>query len=162
MTEEMYSIRVERGELAVEVAGTRDFVEDQFDELSETYLNGEGQTESNNPPSSSTTSTSNKQASLGELYSDADIQYKRDAALLVGWYLEYIEDQADFIKSEIEERALKAKVELGANLSRDLSTLIEKGYLQEVGSRDGEKSYYLTRSGESYLTNEFSLKEHIA
>lgn len=161
MTKDTHAIRIERGDVAVEVAGSREFVEKRFDELSDIYLEGDISAESPDQQSAPATNSSPKQAALGELYTAADIQYKRDAALLVGWYLEYVEGQDNFIKSEIEECALQAKVELGANLSRDLSTLIENGNLQEVGSRSGEKAYYLTRSGENYVTNEFGLEGYV-
>lgn len=158
---EHFSIRVSRGDTTVEVAGDREFVEEKFNNLVEEYLTQAESTSQNPIPSQTMQSEKPKQASLAEIYTSADISYKRDAALLVGWFLEKMENQNDFIKSEIEERALQAKVELGANLSRDISTLIEKGLVTEIDRRDGEKSYYLTRSGESYVEDEFGIAQHI-
>lgn len=157
MSEETYCIRVSQGNTTVEVSGDEKFVEKQFEDLREEYL--DTQTESGAPSPEDLTSSQQKQVALGELYATSNLSYKRDAALLVGWFLESVEGQEDFTKSEVEDRAQKAKVELGKNLSRDLSTLVEKGLLREVGRRMGEKSYYLTRTGESRIHDEFGVDE---
>lgn len=161
MTEGQHTIRVSRGETTVEVTGSQEFVEEQFDELSDTYLVETDSFDDSEKNPSTNRSKRAKQTSLSELYTNADISYKRDAALLVGWFLEMVEGQDDFVKSEIKERAVQAKIELGANLPRDISTLIEKGYLQKVSSRDGEKAYYLTRTGESHVEDEFGINEDV-
>ncbi|SFL21851.1 hypothetical protein SAMN04487950_2863 [Halogranum rubrum] len=153
--EDTFQIRVSQGDVTVEVSGNREFVEKRFDDLQQTYLQSDGDQELVQMEQS----TPRKPISLGELYTTATISYKRDAALLVGWYLESVEGQEDFSKSELQNRALKAKVELGKNLSRDLSTLVENGLLREVGRRDGEKTYYLTRTGESYADEELNVEE---
>ncbi len=157
MSKETYCIRVSQGGTTVKVTGDQEFVEERFEKLREEYL--VNQTESVTPSVESPTDSQQKQVALGELYAATDLSYKRDAALLVGWFLESVEGHEDFTKSEIEDRARKAKVELGQNLPRDLSTLVEKGYLQEVGRRKGEKAYYLTRTGESRIHDEFGVDE---
>ena len=157
MSEKTYCIQVSQGGTTVKVAGDKEFVEEQFEDLREEYF--ANQTESVPPSAENPTDSRQKQVALGELYATSDLSYKRDAALLVGWFLESVEGQDDFTKSEIEDRARKAKVEIGKNLSRDLSTLVEKGYLQEVGRRMGEKAYYLTRTGESRIRDEFGVDE---
>lgn len=151
-----FHIRISQGDTTVEVSGSREFVDERFDELQQIYLkNDYGEERSQHE-----TNTQKKPVALGELYTTAEISYKRDAALLVGWYLESLEGQEDFTKSEIQDRALKAKIELGKNLSRDLSALVENGLLREVGRRDGEKTYYLTRNGEGYVSEELGVEEH--
>lgn len=158
MNRKPYKIRVSRGDTTVEVSGDQDFVDERFDELCQRYLT-DREEDSASTPETDQNLKQKKQIALGELYATADITYKRDAALLVGWYLEIIQSQEDFTKSEIEERALRAKVELGKNLSRDLSTLVEHGYLREVSRRDSEKTYYLTRTGESYVNDELDVNK---
>lgn len=158
MEEPQHVISVTRGDVTVKVSGEKSFVTEQFADLSETYLNDDGGTTAE---SNSDIENTEKRISLGELYTTADISYKRDAALLVGWYLESIEDKSDFTKSEIKDRALQAKVELGKNLSRDLSMLIEQGKLQEVASRGGETTYYLTRTGEEYVESDFGIEDYV-
>lgn len=160
MTDSDYMIHVSRGKVIVEVSGSEEFVEATFDELESTYLNAP--TESNASAAGTNQQTSAlKGLTLSEVYTNASISYKRDAALLVGYFLEQFEGQGDFTKSEIEERAVQAKIELGKNLSRDLSKLINKGYLSEVGERNSETTYYLTRTGENYVEEDFGVKELI-
>lgn len=104
--------------------------------------------------SDSTASTSGKSRSLTEFYKQVDNPTKRDTALIVGWYLEYQEEQSDFTKPEIEARAQDAKISLGANVSRDLSKQVEESHLAKVDERDGQDAYHLTLTGEEYIKNE--------
>lgn len=99
-------------------------------------------------------SETKKSRSLQEYFVQASDATKRDAALIVGWYLEYQEDQSNFIKSEVENQARDAKVSLGANVSRDLSKQINEGHLMKVDKRDGQDAYHLTLTGEEYVERE--------
>lgn len=160
MTESDYTLHVSRGDVTVEVSGSKEFVDAKFDELEAAYLKGTTEADTATaatPPQASR----GKGLTLSEVYTSASTSYKRDAALLVGYFIEQFEGQDDFTKSEIEARAKQAKVELGKNLSRDLSKLINKGYLSEVGERNGESTYYLTRTGESYVEEDFGVEELI-
>lgn len=157
MTESNYTLHVSVGEVSIEVSGSKEFVDNKFDELEATYL------EDTTDPDAYTADTSqrsgaSKGLTLSEVYTAASISYKREAALFVGYFLEQFEGQDDFTKSEIEERAVQAKVELGKNLSRDLSKLINQGYLSEVGERNGESTYYLTRTGENHVEEDFGVE----
>ena len=161
MTDSDHTIHVSRGEVTVEVSGSKEFVEETFDEFESTYL--DTPTELNTPAVDTNQQRNpSKGLTLSEVYTNASISYKRDAALLVGYFLEQFEGQDDFTKSELEERAVQAKIELGKNLSRDLRKLINKGYLSEIGERNSEATYYLTRTGENYVEEDFGVKELIS
>jgi len=95
-----------------------------------------------------------KTRSLAEYYRKADNLTKRDTALVVGWYLEYHEDQEDFTKAEVEQRAQDAKIRLGANVSRDLSNQVREGHLHKVGKRNGKDALQLTLTGEDYVEDQ--------
>ena len=100
------------------------------------------------------TSTNEKSKSLAEYYKLADNLIKKDAALVVGWYLEYHEDVQNFTPSEVEGRAKDAKINLGANVSRDLSSQVKEGRLHKDAERSGSDAYQLTITGEEYVKDE--------
>ena len=162
-------LRVSIGDITIEAAGPVDEAESWFEALREDYLSnvdsetiekavdGSGsiatnpESDSASPDNSADTMSSRKSRSLVEFYKTAENPTKRDSALIVGWYLEYHEDQDDFIKPEVEERAQDAKISLGANVSRDLSNQVNNGHLEKVDERDGQDAYHLTLTGEGYV-----------
>lgn len=161
-----HRIRVTVGEVTVEVEGAEEFVEERFAELEEEYLAeptpaeatpSEG--ESDSPGGFVPGGSEGKPLTLSEIGRDINLPYKRDAALLVGWYLEHVEGMEEFTRSDIEEKAKESKVELGANVPRDISTLVERGLLVQIGERESSKTYYTTRTGEGYVLEELGVEE---
>lgn len=169
--EESLHLRVSIGDITIEVDGPVDEAETWFESLREDYLgdidtetveaaaDGAGTAIETTPIEQSSTSESvgsstEKSRSLTEFYKQANDPTKRDAALLVGWYLECHERQSDFTRVEVEERATDAKISLGANVSRDLSKQVEEGNIAKVSERDGQDAYHLTLTGEDYVEAE--------
>lgn len=161
-------LRVSIGDITIEAAGPVDEAESWFEALREDYLSevdaetleaaldgsdaGTSTPETDSETTTSSASTSSgKSRSLTEYYKTADDPTKRDSALIVGWYLEYHENQDDFTRPEVEERAKDAKIGLGANVSRDLSNQVKDGHLEKVDERDGQDAYHLTLTGEEYV-----------
>jgi len=171
---EALHLRVSVGDITVEVEGPVDDAEVWFESLQEDYLDqiddetlaaaanrsdvftpGESQTQtSGSDTTESTSSSSGKSQSLPEYYKMVDNPTKKDSALLVGWYLEYQEEQSDFIGSEVKTRAQDAKISLGKNVPRDLSYQVEDGHMEKVDERDGQDAYHLTLTGEEYVEEE--------
>ncbi|MBX0287957.1 hypothetical protein EGH22_16615 [Halomicroarcula sp. F28] len=168
---ESLHLRVSVGEITIEVDGPVDDAEAWFESLQEDYLsdidtetvetaaNGAGTAAETgaaeqSSSSESVSSSSGKSRSLTEFYKQADDPMKRDAALLVGWYLEYHDGQSDFTSSEVEDRGTDAKIGLGANVSRDLSKQVSDGNLEKVDERNGQDAYHLTLTGEEYVEEE--------
>ena len=168
---ETLHLRVTVGDVTVEVEGPMDDAETWFESLREDYLgdvddetleaaaNGSSEIANDAPTgqnseSNATGSRIGKSRSLTEYYKQANNPTKRDAALIVGWYLEYHEEQSDFTKPEVEERAQDAKISLGANVSRDLSEQVSNSHLEKVDERDGQDAYHLTLTGEEYIEGE--------
>lgn len=166
-------LRVTIGDLTVEVEGPVDDAETWFEALREDYLSeidtedlktaasANGPISSNPKPESDTSegstssnSSSGKSRSLTEYYKQLDNPTKKDSAFFVGWYLEYQEDEPNFTRPEVEDRAQDAKISLGANVGRDLSSHVREGRLEKVDERDGNDAYHLTVTGEKYLNNE--------
>lgn len=166
---ESLRLHVSIGDVTIDVEGPVDEAETWFEGLREDYLgdvdaetiqavtDGAGSV-SELPPKSgqqnSTTTTSGKSRSLTEFYKGADDPTKKDAALIVGWYLEYHEDKPDFTSSEIKETAQDAKISLGANVSRDLSKQVESSHIEKVDEREGKDAYHLTITGEEYVQDD--------
>jgi len=159
-------IRVTVGEVTVEVEGAEEFVDERFADLEGEYLDepapveptsGEGKSDSSGgfTPGGS----EGKPLTLSEIGREINLPYKRDAALLVGWYLEHVEGMEEFTRSDIEDKAKESKVELGANVPRDISTLVERGLLVQIGERESSKTYYTTRTGEEYVLVELGVEE---
>ena len=166
-------LRVTVGDLTIEVDGPVDEAETWFEALREDYLsnvdaeamemaaNGAGPSSPTSSPESEPVESSagaagstEKSRSLTEYYRQTDDPTKKDSALLVGWYLEYHEDQSNFTRPEVEERAQDAKISLGANVGRDLSRHIKEGRLEKIEERDGQDAFHLTLTGEEYVENE--------
>lgn len=164
-TTESLRLHVSIGNATVEVEGPAAEAETWFEALREDFLPEVDNTTvettarqpSNNPDeasesgNSSENGSSRKSRSLPEYYKKAGDIIKRDRALLVGWYLEYHEDEDDFTSKEVESRAQDAKIGLGKNVSRDLSKQVKEGRLDVVDQRKGSDAYHLTRSGEEYV-----------
>lgn len=163
---ESLRLHVSIGNAAVEVEGPAAEAETWFEALREDFLpdvdtttvetttsqpptNPNGASESGGSGGEDCSST--KSRSLPEYYKMAGDINKRDRALLVGWYLEYHEDESDFTSKEVRSRAQDAKIGLGQNVSRDLSKQVQEGRLDVVNQRNGSDAYHLTRSGEEYV-----------
>jgi len=149
-----HQITVRTNETTIEVRGPRNFVTTEFEELADRYLETDsgGKTPSPEADSSESLSAGEKVRTLSELAREIDLPYKRDAALLTGWYIERIDGNAPFTRAAIETRANESKLELGANLSRDVNVLIEKGLLMKAGDQDGTTAYQTALTGEERVT----------
>lgn len=160
-------LRVSVGDITIEAAGPIDEAESWFEALREDYLsdvdpetiegqiNGVSDSNSSNPSTEpQDTSDSKKSRTLPEYYQMTNGITKKDTALLTGWFIETKNGEDDFTKGEIEEEAQSAKLNLGKNVSRDLSYKVEDGHLAEVGERNGNPSFHVTITGEEYVENE--------
>lgn len=158
------------GDITVEVEGPIDEAETWFEALQEDYLpdvdpenvtaamDQEGRqtetTDTNESPADPGNSTPEKSRSLAEYYKMADDLTKKDGALIVGWYLEYHEDEQNFTPPEVEDRAGDAKINIGANVTRDLSDQAKDGLIKKDEDRSGSDAYHLTLTGEQYVKDE--------
>lgn len=162
MTDDIYSIELSVGGFSLSVSGSQEFVEDQFFKLYEDYdveelnhsgMGGSTVEEAENKGEREKTAKGDGKT-INEYLADSGASTKQDNALVVGWYLEYIEGQEDFTASEVEAKGKKEKVPLGSRVKRDLNENAKKGYLHSPDQRDGEDTYWVTDSGEEYLGDE--------
>jgi len=180
MTEESETLQlhVSVGDVTIKTEGPVDEAETWFEALREDYLSdidaatieaAATTTNHTSPAQGSSTETANnsspsattreKSLSLTEYYKQADNPSKRDSALLVGWYLEFHDGQENFTRTEIENKAEDARINLGANVSRDLSKQVEDGRIQKIDERDGHDVFHLTVTGEDYISDELSIDD---
>jgi len=163
MADNTSSIELSLGNVSLGVSGPQEFVEDQFDELYEKHgfdtievLNADIDVSEHDSGAEAQESPTVEQPdinkSLNELLQDSEVKTGKDRALVVGWYLIAGRNQDDITWFEVEEEAARSKVDLGENLTRDLSSNVEKGYLAPTGEeRDGEDTYEVTGSGKEHL-----------
>lgn len=166
-------LHVSTGDVTIEVEGPVDDAETWFESLREDYLNdldteatratesGIKKTEKTSNGGQTTASASNqidtrKSLTLPEYFSTTDDPLKRDIILIIGYYLENYEGEEYFTKAEIQQRAEDAKIQLGANIPRDISDQIKSGYMAKADKKDGKDAYHLTRSGEEYVEEELN------
>lgn len=164
-------LHVKIGDVTIDVEGPVDEAETWFEGLREDYLGdldaeaiqaaaysadpvSKEPADQPTPETESDANKSGKTRSLTEYYREADNPTKKDAALIVGWYLEYKEDNSDFAAPEIKEKAQDAKISLGANVSRDLSSQVEHSNIEKVDEREGKDAFHLTLTGEEYVNEE--------
>jgi hypothetical protein len=168
---ESLRLHVSIGDVTINVEGPVDEAETWFEGLREDYLGdldaeivqaatdgagavSQATTGQLSPEPTSAASESAKTRSLTEFYREADDPTKQDSALIVGWYLEYHEGYSNFTPPEVEEKAQSAKISLGANLSRDLSSQVESGNIEKVDEREGNDAFHIALTGEEYVEEE--------
>jgi hypothetical protein len=134
-----------------EVEGSKSFVEKWTSKLENKIEDKNYSSQEANESSNSEESSSEKQRSIGEVYDPKEFSKKQNRALFIGWSLEILRDNEEFTKKQIKDVAQEFKIELGANLTRDVQSLIKKGKLKRVGEDNGEPTYYLTRTGEQII-----------
>jgi len=151
-----FKLKLNLQQREIEVEGpNREFVEEWFDKLSASLENSshDGHDKSDNPED---TDSSEKEKSIAEIYDRESFSKKQERTLFIGWALEKVQNQTEFTREEIQSVAKDYKIQLGANLNRDINSLIRKGWLKEVGERDGDSTYYLTRTGENFVEEQVS------
>lgn len=155
MPDPTHSIEISAGDFSLSVAGTQEFVEEQFYALYEDHDLADvsaSELPSRSASSEETTDESGRSVKpISEYLSESDATAKRDRVLVIGWYLESIEDQDDFTEAEIERKAENANVALGQSIERDLGNNVEDGYLFPAGERSGEDTFWVTEAGRGHL-----------
>jgi hypothetical protein len=122
-------------------------------ETSEDQISEDASEPDNESGSASATDEPTRERTLPEYYKMADDLMKKNRALLVGWFLTQ-QGNDEFTRSEIEEKAKNARIELGSNVSRDLRYQISDGHVTKIGTSEGSTVYQLTLTGQEYVEEE--------
>ncbi|HVB21626.1 MAG TPA: hypothetical protein VNG51_06745 [Ktedonobacteraceae bacterium] len=151
--EGQFRIRVRTSEWEVEVsAPDRDFVLNESDRLISQFS-------STNPITHSTKEEiiqgevtylprATKPQTLNEFFRQFKLQTHLDKILVFGYWCEVRQGQAHFTSDDIMAKYKEAKEPPPANIRRDISNLLGKGFLLSDGkSEDGTLAYELTNTG---------------
>lgn len=93
------------------------------------------------------TDSSEKKVSIAEFMRCYDTSNNRKKVLVIGHYLETIDDVDNFSSTNIEDAYNRAKKKAPANPTDPISKNAGKGFIREVGQRDGQKLWVLTQTG---------------
>ena len=96
-----------------------------------------------------------KRVSIREFLNSKKPRTGVDKTLAICYYLEKYENIVPFNKNDVEEAFKRAKEKTPANINDAIYKNIKKGFIMEVGKKEGLKAYQLTRSGEEYVENDF-------
>lgn len=147
-SDNMYKISLNLSQKEFEVEGEKSFVEKWVPKL-EKKINSVSK--NNDSSKNRQSSGQEKEKSIAEIYDREKFSKKQDRVLFIGWALEVLRDNEEFTKPQIKDVAQEFKIELGANLTRDIKSLIKKGKIKKIGEENGETTYYLTRTGEQFV-----------
>jgi hypothetical protein len=92
-------------------------------------------------------SFSGKKVSIAEFMRDYDTSNNRKRVLVMGHYLETVDEVDNFSSNDIEEAYKRAKKKPPANPTDPISKNAGKGYIREVGKADNQKLWVLTQTG---------------
>ena len=89
-----------------------------------------------------------KRQTLNEFFRQFKLQTHLDKILVFGYWCEVRQGQAHFTSDDIMAKYKEAKEPAPANIRRDISNLLGKGFLLSDGkSEDGTLAYELTNTG---------------
>jgi hypothetical protein len=147
------SIKLTLGSFSLEVSGSEEYVNRKFEELVGRYLSGPkpliGETRLT-PQAPLATDATGKKLSAAEFLKKAGPKNQSELAMLLGYYLEKMQDFPAFTSSELTALARESKRTF-ANVSDSVAKLTGRGYMMSAGDRDGQRGYVVTASGEEYV-----------
>jgi len=135
---EDYHIRIKKGNIEIEVEGTRDFAIEQFDRLTKllkiTGDQGVGEQE--------------KKISLVEFLDEKLPQKHTEEITLFAYYMDKALCEPYFNVNDINKLYSKSKIKRPANINDTINALVKKGVLMQ-GDEEKEnlKCWTITRSG---------------
>lgn len=91
--------------------------------------------------------SSEKKLSIAEFMRDYDTSNNRKKVLVIGHYLETIDDVESFSSADIEDAYKRAKKKAPANPTDPISKNAGDGFIREVGEDNGQKLWVLTQTG---------------
>lgn len=96
-----------------------------------------------------------KNLSIREFFIEKKPEGDNQKALTFGYYLENYKNMESFSNSDLTICFKEAKEKIPANISSVCTRNVKKGYIMEVGKKDGSTAYSLTNKGLQYIENGF-------
>lgn len=151
-----YGVRIKKGDVEIEVWGTRDFVESTVEKLKEELLKKSEVIEAQavKPPSPTMTFTEYLAEEAKAIGREPDTLKGYEKILLIGYYI-YTTENRDFTYDDIERLKTEARLSGLENPRQYMSVLIRKGYVSETGVEGGKKVFRILRRGLQYVENGF-------
>ncbi|MBO3769170.1 MAG: hypothetical protein QXS51_05835 [Thermoproteota archaeon] len=148
-------VRIKKGELEVEVWGSREFVESTLEKLKEEFFKKEVLvTQTVKPSSPSMTFTEYLAEEAKVLGREPDTLKGYEKILLIGYYI-YTTENRDFTYEDIERLKTEARLSGLENPRQYMGVLIRKGYVSETGTEGGKKVFRMLRRGLQYVESGF-------
>jgi hypothetical protein len=154
--ESEHGVRIKKGDVEIEVWGSRDFVESTLEKLREEFFKKSGVTEAQavKPPSPTMTFTEYLSEEAKALGREPDTLKGYEKILLIGYYI-YTTENRDFTYDDIERLKTEARLSGLENPRQYMGVLIRKGYVSETGVEGGKKVFRMLRRGLQYVESGF-------
>lgn len=152
-----FCVRVRRGDVEVEVWGSREFVEETFEKLKNEFLQegveatGAGGTQPQLREMTFTEYLANEAKRIGR---EPDALKGYEKILLIGYYL-YTVEKRDFAYDDVERLKEEARLSGLENPRQYMGMLIRKGFVSEARVDGGKKVFRMLRRGIQYVENGF-------
>jgi hypothetical protein len=155
-TESGYGIKIRKGDVEVEVWGSREFVEATFEKLKEEFLKRSEVIEFQaiKQPSSAATFAEYLAEEAKVIGREPDNLKGYEKILLIGYYI-YTRENRDFTYDDVERLKAEARLSGLENPRQYMGILIRRGYVSETGVEGGKKVFRILRRGLQYVENGF-------
>ncbi len=155
---ENITLKIQYGNFSVEVSGPSDYAEKKLEELLKKYGNV-SKVEMQTPKTASIEVRQSKMRSPAEFIKYLSPKSSTDQALILGYYLEKVQNKENFSTADLAEINKIAKQPSFTNLSDSVGRLIQQGLVMGAGQIEGKRTYTLTTTGEDAVTDLIKSKE---
>ncbi len=154
--ESKHGVRIKKGDVEIEVWGSRDFVESTLERLREEFFKKSEITEAQavKPLSPTMTFTEYLAEEAKALGREPDTLKGYEKILLIGYYI-YTTENRDFTYDDIERLKTEARLSGLENPRQYMGVLIRRGYVSETGVEGGKKVFRMLRRGLQYVESGF-------
>lgn len=154
--ESEHGVRIKKGDVEIEVWGSRSFVESTMEKLKEEFFKKSEivEIQAVKPPSPTTTFTEYLAEEAKALGREPDTLKGYEKILLIGYYI-YTTENRDFTYDDIERLKTEARLSGLENPRQYMGVLIRRGYVSETGVEGGKKVFRMLRRGIQYVESGF-------
>jgi len=152
MSEKTFKIRVKKGDIEIEIQGTEEFVNTKFNELKEELEYPIERVEAVEPVGESVSIPELPDTLPSFLAQKGNPTPFPDITMVYAYWLYYKEKIDPFNAKDIEKCYDNARIRKSANIPRDLSRCVGKGFLIPLKEKkEGQLAYRLSKDGEKFV-----------
>jgi hypothetical protein len=151
------TIKLSIGSFAVEVTGPSEYAEKKVEDLVGRYFGPSRATAAEQPSAPNPLEQGGKKLSAAEFLRRVAHKNQTDRGLILGFYLERMTGQSSFTTSELGDLGVQTKQPF-SNISDIVSRLVSRGLMMTSGTKEGQRAYALTASGEEYVESMIDTK----